>query len=311
MRIAFVLNPAARGGRTAREADAVLADARAAGLDATLHVTAGPRDAARIARTAATSGTADAVVAVGGDGTVHEVADGLLTAGTDVPFGLVPLGTGNDYAKLLAIPRDRHEALRALATTPVRRFDAIRVRWRSDGRDDIDPEAWTKGTCVNTLGVGLDARVAAEAVRFKRYGNLAAYLLAVVAALRGWRSPHARIWLDETPEPFFDGPFFLCTVGNGTHSGGSYALTPTAVPDDGVLDVCVVREQPLWRVPYLLLLAMRGRHLGQPGVYAARACRIRVDVAADCSLHADGELQSTAVRTVEAEVWPRALPVIG
>lgn len=306
MRIALVLNPAARSGRTGREADAVAADARAAGLDATLYRTAAPGDGARLARSIAASGTVDAVVAVGGDGTVHEVVDGLLAAGAPVPFGVVPLGTGNDFVKLLRTPRDRRGALASLADASVRHLDAIRLRWRAG-----PGAAWEDGTCANTLGVGLDARVAVEAVRFKRYGSLAGYLLAVAAALRGWRSPVARVWLDDAAEPAFAGPFFLCTVGNGTCSGGSYYLTPDAVPDDGVLDVCIVAEQRLWRVPVLLALAMRGRHVGQRGVTMARARRVRVEVDTPSALHADGEVMTASARVVEVEVWPGALPVLG
>lgn len=306
MRIALVLNPAARSGRTGREAEAVAADARAAGLDATLYRTARPGDGADLARAIATSGTVDAVVAVGGDGTVHEVVEGLLAAGAPVPFGVVPLGTGNDFVKLLRTPRDRQGALAALAGASVRRFDAVRLRWR--GGPDA---AWEAGTCANTLGVGLDARVAVEAVRFKRFGSLAGYLLGVVAALRGWRSPVARVWLDDATEPAFAGRFFLCTVGNGTCSGGSYYLTPDARPDDGVLDVCIVAEQPLWRVPVLLALAMRGAHVDRPGVTMARARRVRVEVEMPSAVHADGEVKTAVAREVEVEVWPGALPVLG
>ena len=311
MRIALVLNPAARSGRTAREADAVLAEAVAAGLDATLFRTAGPGDGAPLARALAGSGRVDAVVAVGGDGTVHEVADGLLAAdaggatGAGVAFGVVPLGTGNDFVKMLRVPPTWRGAVWALKGASVRRFDAIALGWRSDRG------AWTTGTCVNTLGVGLDARVAAEAVRFKRYGSILGYLMAVGAALRGWRSPRARVWLDDAPTPVFDGPFFLCTVGNGTCSGGSYRLTPDAAPDDGVLDVCIVAEQPMRRVPRLLALAVRGRHVGQPGVTMATARRVRVEIDAPSALHADGELMTVDAREVTVDVRPGVLPVLG
>ncbi len=199
MRVALVLNPAARSGRTGALAEAVLAAAQSAGLDATLYPTARPRDAVRIAHLLATSGDVDAVVAVGGDGTVHEVAEGLLDAVADgappVPFGVVPLGTGNDYVKILRAPRRWQEAIAALATATPRPLDAIALRWRTEAGGP-----WHTASCANTLGVGLDARVAAEAPRFKRLGGVVGYLVAVWAALRGWQSPHARVALSDDVE---------------------------------------------------------------------------------------------------------------
>ena len=256
------------------------------------------------------------MIAVGGDGTVQEVVRGLL--GTDAVFGIVPFGTGNDLAHAIGMPTRVPDALRALARARehgARPLDVGRVRWTEDGTTIHERHF------VNCLGTGFDALVAAEVLRYKRLGGRAAYLAAVLRALRLWkrREIHVEVRLAApgTDAPFglpdsgrvlHSGPFFLCEIGNGHSVGGGFLLTPDAVPDDGALDVCLARPLSLRRMARVLPLAMRAAHTEEPEVTIARAPRIAVRATSGAlPIQADGEAVAAGARALDAEVLPGAL----
>ncbi len=309
MRATFILNPAAQGGRTGRLVDAVRAEAARAGIEADVVQTTHPRHAVALAQAAAEGG-AEAVVAVGGDGTVHEVAEGLTRASVAVPLGIVPLGTGNDLAKMVgAAPggkvRPWAEALRALPAAPVRAVDVGWVRWRETAGG---PEA--EAPFFNSVGVGFDARVAVEAPRFKKLGGTLAYLAAIVSVLGRWDAPHLTATTD-AGDVLLDGPFFLATAGNGVASGGAFFLTPDARIDDGLLDMCLVDALPLRRIVTLIPQVMRGQHTHEPEVHLARTTGLTLAISAPCAIHADGEIVARAARHVQIGLRPGALRVLG
>ncbi|HYE58792.1 MAG TPA: diacylglycerol kinase family protein [Rhodothermales bacterium] len=327
MRATLILNPAARSGRTGRMADAVLAEARRAGLDPTLRLTERPRHAAHLAAEAANSG-AEAVVAVGGDGTVHEVAEGLVRAGVPVPLGVVPMGTGNDFAKMVgAAPGGRvrpwREALASLVGASVRAVDVGWVRWEEatgegggekgeggKGRAPSSPLSLRSSPFFNAVGMGFDARVAVEAPRFKRLGGTLAYLAAIGAVLRKWEAVHLTARTADGTV-LIDGPFFLATAGNGVSSGGGFYLTPEARVDDGLLDVCAVDSISVARILTLIPLVMRGRHTREPEAHFARTTALSLELSAPCAIHVDGEVATRDAVRVEVHVEAGALRVLG
>lgn len=295
----LLLNPAARAGRAARLADRLRAWAAAAGLDAEV-VSAASREAlAEAAAEAARAGRR--VVAVGGDGTIHTAVCGLVAAGTPVPLGLVPCGTGNDFVKMTGTPRGPEAAVRALRTAVVHAFDLGTVRWAGDDGAGERP-------FVNAAGFGLDAAVAAGVARYKRLPGALAYLAAVAEALRALRPTPARVVADGVP--LHDGPLLLVTVANGRSSGGHFRLTPAAAADDGRLDVCLVHAAPLGRLLPLVPRVLAGRHGGSADVTLGTARTVTITAATPLPLHADGEVLAHAARTVEVVVHPGALPVL-
>ena len=161
------------------------------------------------------------VVVAGGDGTVHEVANGL--AGTAGVMSVLPLGTGNDFAAAVGTPAGLAEAVGALGPAPTLRLDLGHVRWT-----DTDGRA-SERRFANCLGMGFDAHAAALAAETKWLGGRAAYLAAVVRTLWARRRPDlcASIRADGLD---FDGPLFLCEVGNGHSIGGGFLITPDARP---------------------------------------------------------------------------------
>lgn len=310
MRIAFILNPAAQGGRARRVWPRLEAAADRMGLDYTVSQTLGPGDGERLALTL--RDRSDLVVAVGGDGTVQEVARGLAHGPT--PLGVLPVGTGNDFAGALGMPRALPAALQALRDTPPRLCDLGEASW-------IDT-AGRRGRRVfaNCLGAGIDAQASLEADRFKLVQGRSAYAAGILRSLWMWRTPTAEIavavgetWEDggACARPLFRGPVILCEVGNGPTLGGGFRITPDARIDDGRLDVCVVRHAPTSRVLTLLPRAVAGTHKDQPEVTTARTRTMTVQVLrGSLPLQADGEALTEAAVWVGVAVLPDALRVV-
>ena len=327
MRYAFVLNPAAQSRRAARCRPALEAALRAEAVSYSLVETAGPGHATRLAREAARG--ADVVVAVGGDGTLHEVARGVC--GTDAVLGVLPLGTGNDFAHAVGMPDELGEAVRALLAAEPHPVDAGRVRWveEASARARVHEAVFT-----NCLGVGFDALAAREARRYKRLGGRGAYLAAVLQSLWTWRQPAVEVTVshEETAgaapakawapsreparsapgeaERLHDGPFFLMEIGNGFSVGGGFLLTPEAVVDDGLLDVCLIDRISRPRVLRLLPTTFTGAHMGEPEVTMRRTRRVTIRSAVPLPFHADGEILTAGATALDVAVLPGALRVL-
>ena len=311
MRIAFILNPAAQGGRARRMWSDLDAQAQALGMDYSVSETLGPGDGERLA--VGFLDRADLVVAVGGDGTVQEVATGL--AGSETAFGVVPVGTGNDFAGAIGMPRQLDAALRVLMNTPSQPVDLGRVSW-------LGPSGQTgQRLFTNCLGAGIDAQAALEAAKFKLFQGRSAYLAGILRSLWMWRTPHAEIevaigdrWGEDgeaAGTPFSTGPVLLCEVGNGPTLGGGFRVTPDAVPNDGLLDLCVVQHISPRRVLSLLPKAVRGTHQDEPEVATAQTPVVTLRaVEGALPVQADGETVTDAAVWVGIEVWPGSLQVV-
>ena len=314
MRYAILLNSAAGHGRAGRQRKQIERAFQKAGLDGEVTVPRGEKETAEMACRAARAG--QGVIAVGGDGTVQHAARGVIESGAAVPLGVVPLGTGNDFARQLGMPRGLRTSVAALKAARPVRVDYGVVRWQADGRPAERP-------FVNAVGVGFDAQVAREVAAFKAVPGLAAYLAAVLRTLRRWRAPDVTVWASDGAQPdvqangggrparrpsrLYGGPLLLVTVGNGATSGGGFRLTPGARLDDGLLDVCLIRAVPARRVLRLLLPALRGRHGHAPEVQMLRTSDLRIESAQGIPVHADGEVLTGAARWVEVEVVPGGL----
>lgn len=268
----LIYNPAAGRGRAPDALREALSHLDAANAAYQVVTTSGPGDATALAAAAPASAT---VVAVGGDGTVHEVVKGLLArGGTPQPLGVLPVGSGDDFAFALGIDRyDMRAAVaRMLANQPVR-VDVARV-----GGESV----------VNALGVGFDAEVAHRLARAPRFlKGLAAYLYAVLVSLG--RSHPVPVVVTVDGVEVYRGRSLLTSVQNGPRTGGSFLFAPAARPDDGLLDVVVAGDVGLFGTLRLLPKVMRGRHLGDPAVHVFRGRHVHVRWESERYAHADGE----------------------
>ncbi len=322
MHYTIILNPTAghgAAGRRRKRLEAALVEADASFR---LLVTEGPGHAAALAREAATPG--EALVAVGGDGTVQEVARGLLESGQAVHLGVLPAGTGNDFVKMLGMPRWPRAAVTALLHAVPQPVDYGVVRWwdeaqrRGAGSGELDasstdnrqPATGNRHVFVNAVGAGFDAQVAAAAGRFKRLPGLTGYLVAVFDTLRRWEAPRTRVHLDGQEAAFYDGALLLVTAANGVSSGGGFYLTPEASVTDGLLDVCLVEHATTGRILQIIPFALRGRHIGAPEVHMSRTKRVKITSDAPVFVHADGEILTKQAEVVDIEVVRGGLSVL-
>ena len=281
----YVVNPRAgrgRGETIARDLPGLLGEH---GLKGEVVRTSAPREAIDVARRGAES--FPMVVAVGGDGTAHEVANGL--AETEATLGVIPVGSGNDLALALDLPGETREAVRVLAEGEERRIDLGRF-------DD--------GWFANSLGMGFEAQVTIESLEIRRLRGFAIYLWAVVKALKHLRCPDFRILADGREIP---GRRLLVCVGNGPRVGGGFFLTPDAVNDDGLLDVCLVAEMGRMKVLRTLPKAIGGTHGREPGVEFLRAKVLEFESEDGFPFHADGEVVDERRRKLRIEIVPGAL----
>ncbi|WP_412062728.1 diacylglycerol/lipid kinase family protein [Rubrivirga sp. IMCC45206] len=295
-----LFNPAARGGRTRSLAGRVERALAEAGIEARIRTTAAPGDAERWARELGETGAT--VLVAGGDGTVHEAANGL--AGTAGTLGVIPVGTGNDYANALGMATAPEAAARQLAAARPRSIDVARLAW-------TDAAGEHRRVVANAVGAGFDGHAAGLASQTKWLGGRAAYLAAVFRTLRQWPAlaPHVRSEA-EGADLAHDGRLFLVEVGVGHSVGGGFLLTPDAVPDDGLLDVCLVRQLPTTRALQLLPSTFSGGHVAAPEVRMGQTPRFSLASDGPLAIQADGEVLSTDARAFSVTIDPGALSVL-
>ena len=301
--LTVVLNPAARGGAGRRLRAEIERELRRRGLEFEVRETRGPGEAVELARAACHAGSRT-VAAAGGDGTVHDVANGILQAADEgtaerAALGIVPIGTGNDFVKVIPGTSNRAAAYDTLAAGRRYGFDAALVAW-AGGRE----------YCLNAAGTGVDVEVVRQIqARTRRHGALV-YIGGLVRALRRYRPVHVRIDADgESTEA----RIMMVAVANGTCIGGLFRICPQARPDDGLLDLCVVRELTVLRQPVLAARILRGRHLHEREVSFRTAREVRIEVLDGSPLffQLDGELREPrGVDTLSITVQPARLQVL-
>ncbi len=291
-----VFNPVAGRGRARAALDELVRQLEAAGAEHALHVTTGPGHAVELAAATPAGAT---VVAVGGDGTVHEVVTGLVRAEggravTSRCLGVVPVGSGDDFAHALGLRRgDVPAAVRTLL---------------AGARERVDLGMVNGAPFANAFSTGFDADVASrldDAPGFLK--GLAAYLYALVISLGSARSVPAKVVLDGIDAGV--GTALLVAAQNGPRTGGSFRYAPDAVPDDGLLDVVVARDLGLLGTLSVLPRVMMGTHLTHPKIELRRARRVEIEWVQPRRAHADGESAGRSERFV-VELLPGALTVI-
>jgi YegS/Rv2252/BmrU family lipid kinase len=304
MTYTFIVNPAAGRGRVRKKLPCLVDQLKHRAFRFDLVATSYAGEARALARQAAAR--SDVVVAVGGDGTVHEVANGLLAAPNKATLGVLPLGSGNDFAAALGMPVQIEAGLDALQRAQLIRLDTGRVAVTEPSR--------RYATCfVNSLGVGFDAAVAAEAATQKLLPGLLGYAWAAIRSLRTWSSPQVEIVGDKngSDEGFtVQGNLLLFALGNGPRVGGGFRLTPEASFCDGQLDVCVVEHLPMWRILPLIPIAIRGRHGDVPEVTMTKVTAVHLKSVQPLPVHADGEVISFCATELRVAIQPGTLPVL-
>lgn len=267
-RVALLVNPTSGKGRGARAGTEAAARLREHGAQVDVIVGETGADASELAARAVARGY-DALVAVGGDGMVHLVLQAV--AGTGTPLGIVPAGSGNDFARLLGIEAHAYTAAADLvAAGKVRTVDAGRVGDR-----------WFAGV----LSSGFDSNVNERANRMRWPRGAMRYNVAIVAELRVFHAVPFRIRLDGE---LIEREAMLVAVGNGTSYGGGMQVAPSALVDDGLLTVTVLGK--LGKLEFLRVFptVYKGTHVNHPAVSVHTARTVELE-APGVVAYADGE----------------------
>ena len=292
MKVLLVANPAAGGGRAGRLLDEVVRRLAADGVETERHLTRSLEDARLAACKAAAS--FDAVVAVGGDGTVGACAAGLADANpaARAALGVVPAGGGNDAARSLGLPAgDPLAAAGLLARLRRRPADLATVAGRA---------------YLNVAGAGFDSEVNRVAnQRLGWAGNRPRYIGAVLGQLALGRTAGFRLVLDGRAQSVSG---WLVAVANGPSYGGGMRVAPQASLADGLLDVVVIAD--IGKLEFLRTFpkVFSGRHVEHPAVTVHRAARVELDADRTLAVYADGEPAGTLPATFE--VRPAAITVL-
>jgi YegS/Rv2252/BmrU family lipid kinase len=298
--VAVILNPASGGGAGRRQRALIESGLAERGVSSSIFETSASGDATSLARDLAEAGTS-VVIAAGGDGTVHEVANGLLRAGVEIAstMGVIPVGTGTDFVKVVPGARTLEQALDTIARGKARNFDVGRVGWHD--QDEY---------FVNGMGTGIDVEVVRQLGRVPQLPGPVKYLVGLVRALVYYKPVNLRAIVDEQR---LEQSVMIIAVGNGICQGGGFYLAPEASPSDGQLDVCVVDRLSLPGIARVITRVMRGTQKGDPAVLMRTARSIRFETADDRPLffHLDGELREPpGLRSLDIEIVPAALPVL-
>lgn len=247
-----------------------------------------PGDARRFAHDAYSQGF-KRVVAVGGDGTVSEVVNGIV--GSDLELGIIPAGTGNDFVKTLNIPLTPKEALTVIETGKTTMVDL--------GKSE-------KGFFINVAGAGFDAEVVNTTnVDIKFLTGTPAYVSGLIINLVRYSPREAQIEIDGK---VYHRKLWLIVVANGQYFGGGMKISPDAVIDDGLFDICMVNSMSRLEILRFLPKVFTGAHKTHPALEVIRGRNIKIDFKTPTKVQADGEVIGNT--PVSFSIVSKALKVI-
>jgi diacylglycerol kinase (ATP) len=262
--------------------------------DAAIRQTEQPGDALNLTREALDD-SCDLIVAVGGDGTINEVINGFAPHFGRARLGIVPLGTGNDFARTINVPHEVEAACDVVLADRRQQIDVVRVT-----SDDLR-------YFINVSAGGFTGLVDEKLTdEMKRAWGPLAYLRSAAEALPDLTDYHTSITFDD--EPPIEIRAYNIVIANACYAGGGIPVAPHALIDDGLLDVLVVPVAPFPSIAVLAAQILLGQHLDNDLVIVRRVRRVRVDSQPGMWFNTDGELVGNEPSTFEVE--PRAIEVI-
>lgn len=262
------------------------------GIDYDLHYTNEPSEATDVAQMVIEAGFTH-IVAMGGDGTVNEVANGIMASKTPLPLAVIPVGTGNDFCRMLEIPADPMQAIDLLIEGRERRIDLGYVT-----QDRY---------FVNGLGIGIDAQVARDVLQMERFRGAIAYLYAAVKEVFRFKAFPVTLegegWDEERT-------CISLNLANGKYCGGGFKLAPLAEIDDALIDIAAIEDFPKLERLIRLPQARKGAHLKLAKVYYRQDSAVTVSSPVKLTAHIDGEPYRLPGETFQVTAVPNALCVL-
>jgi len=311
--ILVIFNPIAGRGRVKKHWPEVQQGLIDAGIEFDVVTTSAPLDAVKLAEKAATKYST--VVAVGGDGTVHEVVNGLLRAsneGETITLGVVPLGNGDDFAKMVPPQTkiggkafDWRIAIEKIAKGQTKMFDIGRMSSDQLLSDrDNKPQYF-----MNGMDIGFGAQAALNFTKVPIFlTGMAAYLAAIMKTLVDYHIPKVTIQIDD--QEAFEQSTTMTAITNGRCFGSGFWVCPEAQVDDGLLDVMVTQSVGRLKIMRLIPKIMKGTHVNEPILKSYRARRVYIKAQQPFVVEADGEIPYPKTRHLEVQILDKRLRVI-
>jgi diacylglycerol kinase (ATP) len=290
-----IVNPAAQNGAAGKRWPRLAARAGELGLDLEPVFTEAPGHATELARAAAAAGR-ELVCALGGDGTVNEVVNGIAGR-DDVELAVIPRGTGWDFVRTYGIPRRLENAVQVALHGRTRTIDLGRARYRSwDGSDG-------ESLFANIASAGMSGAIAKRSNESsKALGGKVSYLWATLAVFSRWRSDEVRVTVDGEER---HGRMHDVVVANGRYFGGGMKICPEAEPDDGFFDVLLIGDLTKRDLLLTLPKTYRGKHLPHPKAEVLRGAVVELETPEPLPVELDGEQPGTT--PARFEVVPQTL----
>jgi len=296
-----IVNPASGNGKTGRRWPGLDARMRAEGGEFDVEFTREPGHARLLAGQAAASG-ARTIIVVGGDGTLNEVVNGLIAGDApagDVALGILPVGTGSDFARAMGTPRDPlAAAVHLMRDARPQPLDVGRIDCVLGGQSATRYFA-------NVAGLGFDGEVADRVNRSGKSSGTLTYQLALLQNLGAYKNKHVRITIDGEAR---DGVMNSVILANARYFGGGMFIAPNARWDDGRFDVILLGDFGKLEVVANLPRLYRSTHLTHPKVTELRAIEVKVEAQERAFIQAEGELAGEAPATFR--ILPGVLKIL-
>jgi len=258
---------------------------------AALHVTKHPGDAESYAADAARNGC-DEIIAAGGDGTLNEVINGIASHFAQTRLGLIPLGTGNDFARCLSLPATVDENIDIVLSADTTTLDVVRAA--------SDHDRYFVNVSAGGFSGIVDEKLTPE---LKQTWGPLAYIRSAAAALPELRAYRTVVELDQHERVDVD--LYNLVIANGRFVAGGLPVAPDADPADGLLDVILIPSRPTSEVVLLAAQIALGKHLKSDAIIFRRAKKVSVQSDPGMWFNVDGELVGN--QPIVFEVLPRAL----
>jgi YegS/Rv2252/BmrU family lipid kinase len=289
MKVKVIMNPIAGRGRALKAKPEIIKALLAYDTEFHLEETKGPNHATELARQAVEAGF-DLIIVAGGDGTLNQIVNGL--GGKQVPIGVLALGTGNDFAAALQMPRDLGVAIDQIMGGEIQKIDLCRVNQRC---------------FISSVGVGFDGEVAFHVNQgFQKLRGKAAYLCSVFKTLFAYQSRRIKLNVDGLVMEFTS---LLVAVTNSPTYGGGFRINPEALVNDGLFDVCAVQHMRIPEILCCLPLLMPGWHRNLKKVRMLKGRQITLESDQPFHYQLDGEVFTD--KTLRFTIFPQALLIKG
>jgi diacylglycerol kinase (ATP) len=296
-KLGIVLNPAAGQGRALNVEKTLIEYLHYKNIPFQLEKTTGPQHATYLSSQLCKE--LDIIVAVGGDGTVNEVAAGII--GSKASLAILPIGSGNDFNRIIKIPKKINLAVDAIISGTKQLIDIGKVVIQnSAGMTQMKH-------FVNTLGMGIDAEIANEVKRIKYVRGLPLYILAAIKTLSTY-SP-IEYTISENNIAKKEKAYLIC-AGNGIYEGGGFKMLPDANPSDSRLNICLIREMSVWKAIPLVPKIINGSHGNYKMISMWDSEKLNISSNQPFSIHGDGEIFENNAIDVKINLIPKAMSVI-